>query len=302
MNVWDMQLCPAVKDIPEGAKVHNEVIILEWKELINILHLVNESDLTSYTEKSLIRDFFEVVNSQFDYLNPYNALSKCHSYYLANKRIEQILKDIALIPDNVKMHSGWGYNITVDLPEFKKIALTLHHDEKDIWSGITLAVDFGSTVSQARKFYSNVNSYDDLEDLRDFSFYCNFHLAVQAQNIMFFKSPENSIQQYFKYWKSDVHNNFGGVLKDELHDKFLLNYEKKGLIVYDSQKQQDVKDVILSKRYPRINICPAIYGEYYISREDATKLDSKNNLSVHFKEKIEEIMNKLNHSVATILK
>ncbi|MDM1299457.1 hypothetical protein HXZ94_13255 [Empedobacter falsenii] len=300
-NVWENQLCPAKKDIPIEAELLKSVAVLEWKEIINILHRINESNITSYQDKLLINDFFELINLNFDYLNPFNDFSKCRSSYLANKRIEQILKEISFTSDKVKHHSGWGYYIELDFPEIRKIALLLHTDNTDNWKGLTVAADFGSTVSQARAFYSKIQSHKAIMDLSDFDAYCNLHLAFKNQNLVFLKSPEDCLPRYFDYWKSDVRDNFGGVLKDKLNNSYLNEYVDKGILIYNQDKQDEVTNVIMNKGYTRINICPAIYVEHYISKDEATNLDKVGKLIPHITTKMKEVLNILEHSLNGIL-
>lgn len=301
-NVWEGQLCPAKKDIPDDAELVNKVAVLEWREIINILHRINEGNNVFYHDKILIGDFFELINSNFDYLNPFNNLSKCHSSYLADRRIEQVLKEVAVIPDKVKYHSGWGYYIELDFPEIKKVALLLHVDEKGNWDGLTIGADFGSTVSQARAFYTKVESFNTIRELSDFSVYCNLHLAFKNQNLLFFVSPENSIQKYFNYWKSDVWENFGGVLKEKLIENYLKEYVSEGILIFDQEKQDEVTDVIMNKGYSRVNICPAIYMEHYISKEEAIRLDKNNELINYITTKMKEVLRIVDHSFDEVFK
>lgn len=294
-NVWEEQLCPAKKDIPEDAELINKVAVLEWKEIINFLHRISENSSTPPSERLMIGDFFELINTSFDYLNPYNDFSKCHSSYLANKRIEQILREIAFQPDKVKYHYGWGYYLELEFLEIKKIALLLRTDEKGNWNELTIAADFGSTVSQARAFYQRVESYQHIEDLKEFEVRCNLHLAFRSQNLVHLQSPKGSIQKYFNYWKSDVWSNFGGIPKEKLIDEFLKEYEDEGILILDQEKLAEINNVIMSKVYQRINICPSIYVMCNISREEACRLDKQGKLTSYLRIRMKEVLTILNY-------
>jgi hypothetical protein len=301
-NVWEDQLCPAKKDIPEDAELLKRPAVLEWKEIINFLHRVNESTTTPPHEKLLINDFFELVSTNFDYLNPFNDLSKCHSVYLANRRIEQILKDIAVDPNKVKYHSGWGYYIELDLPEIRKIGLLLSINSDGDWTDLCIGVDFGSTVSQARAFYQNIKSPQVFNALSEWDIYCNFHLSYQSKALVHFKSPDGSFEKYIQYWQQDVYGNFGGVLKEELESSFLEEYVAEGILIYDAEKKEEVRGTIMEPRYPRINICPAIGMEYYISKDDAVKLDRNSMLISEVAKRMKEVLGILSHSLVETLK
>jgi len=299
-NVWENQLCPAQKDIPEDSILLNRPAVLEWKVIINFLHNINNNPNTSNIEKHLISDFFIFINEKFDYLNPYNEFKKCHSPYLANRRIEKILMEIAFNEELVSLHSGWGYHIQLDFPEIKKIALLLNSSDED-WTGLIIAADFGSTVSQARHLYNNISDYSLFETYNDWSTYCNLHLAFQSTNLVHLSSPEGVNERYFNYWKSDVWTNFGGKPKEELRDN-LEEYKAEGIINYDAGKQLEVTSKIFNKGYQRINICPALYQEYYISRKEAENLDDIGQLAEFIKMRMKEVLSKLAHPVDQVFK
>lgn len=301
-KVWENQLCPAVKDIPEDAELINRVAILEWKDIINILHRINESTSTPYNDKILINDFFELINLKFDYLNPYNDFSKCHTTYLAEKRIEQLLKEIVVASEKVKYHQGWGYYVELDFPEIKKIALLTKKDTDGNWNGISVAADFGSTVSQARKFYNNISSFDSLQNIAGFDIRCNMHLSFRNSGLVGIESPKDVSEKYYSYWKKDVNKTFGGVLKENLISDYLNVYEKNGIIKYDQEKQDEIKAVILDKNYTRINICPALYFEHFISKEDAMRLDKKGELAIYINNKMKDVLGLLSHNLSDIFK
>ncbi len=296
-NVWENQLCPSIKDIPEDSTLIKKTIILEWKEIINFLHNINESEITLPNEKLLISDFFDLVNSHFDYLNPYNDFSKCHSNYLVSKRIDQILKEISIIQEKVKFHSGWGYYIELDFPEIKKIALLQHYDKDGIWNGLTIGADFGSTVSQAREFYTKITS---LDEIKEWSIYPNFHLAFKNQNLAFFKSP--NLDKYFNYYndKNGIWTKIRQIPKIELQN-WLNNLVNLGVLEYPNEKKEEVEAKIMNKGYTTVNLCPALYMEYYISKEDAIELDKKGKLIPLIKNEMKKILGIVDHNAKNII-
>ena len=296
-NVWENQLCPSINDIPEDSTLIKEPIILEWKEVINLLHNINESETTLPTEKLLISDFFDLVNAHFDYLNPYNDFSKCHSNYLVSKRIDQILKEISSIQDKVKFHSGWGYFIEIDFPEIKKIALLDHYDKDGNWNGLSIGTDFGSTVSQAREFYKKIES---LDDINKWSIYPNFHLAFKNQNLVFFNSP--NLKEYFKYYndKENIWTKIRQIPKVELQN-WLNNLVNIGVLDYPNEKKEEVNSKVMSKGYTTVNLCPALYMEYYISKEEAIKLDKSGKLIPLIKSEMKKILGIVDHNTENII-
>jgi hypothetical protein len=110
------------------------------------------------------------------------------------------------------------------------------------------------------------------------------------------------LPKYFDYWKSDVWDNFGGIPKDQLNEKYLDEYVNEGILIYDQGKQDEVKNVILKKGYTRVNICPAIYAEHSINKEDAMKLDKDGKLISYITSRMKEVLGILGYPLNTILK
>ena len=188
-------------------------------------------------------------------------------------------------------------------PDFvrKSASILLNNDENGNWQGIYLAADFGSTVSQARAFYQRISSFQVIQELKNFNSQCNLHLAIRSQNKIHFHSPKNSEHKYFEYWKKDVWDNFGGVLKEKLNDEYLNEYVKKGILIYDQEKKEEVNNDIIVKGYQRINICPAIYVTHHITREKASNLDKNGKLASYLKTRITEVLSILNYPLDSII-
>lgn len=295
-KVWENQLCPAFNDIPRGSRLFNKPVIIEWKEIINILHNINNSKFSNYYEKTIINDFFEFVNINFDYLNPFNSLDKCESVYLAEKRVEQIVIEVAQNFEKVKYHRNWGHFIELEFEEVTNIALQLTVNDKNEWTELTIAVDFGSTVSQARNFYKSVKTYDKIRNAKSFKAYGNLHLAFRNTNLLYFESDESLTEKYFQYWKSGPGLESYGGIKKELLTKLIAKYKKDGVINIDYSKDKEFKSSIISKEYSRINVCPAIYMEYKIAKLEAMKMDKSNDLVKHIREKMNEVLEIVNTS------
>lgn len=290
-DVWEKQLCPSIKDVSDESKVIDQPVILEWKEIIDGLHLIINSDHTLNNEKLMVNDFFELINSSFDYLNPYNKFSRCHSNYLANKRIEELLKNISTSPDAVNRHRGWAHAIEVNLPEIKKIGLLLHTDESDKeWKGISIGMDFGSIIKQARKFYRRIESFEEIKRLKDWEAIGNFHLAFTRDNLVFFNS--NNVESYFNHFhkEENIKNKARQIPTNDLNI-FLEELSGNKIIEYNHDKKEEVQRVILNKGYSTINVCPALYLRYFINRKEVIRLDESYELEQVIREQINLALN-----------
>lgn len=287
-DVRDLQLSPGAADIPAESDLVEKAAVLEWKEIIKFLHLINGSNGTPQQEKNLIDDFLELIETSFSELKPYDKLSLCgDSIYLLEKRVEQILRSIAGADVVVDYHRGWGYYIETNLPEIRKVALLLEKDAHDTWSGVRLVAEFGSTVTQSRMFY-NRDGLNKILDIEGVKCRGNLHLAFRGKNLLFFDSPEDSAEKYLEYWKT---HDFGG--KDKKSDlvNLLNQYIKDGIIIFnDDKKGQQLDSEIMKKRYSKISICPSFSVEYYIPRVDALQKDTKGELVNDLSNKIREIL------------
>jgi hypothetical protein len=109
-------------------------------------------------------------------------------------------------------------------------------------------------------------------------------------------------RKYFEYWKSDVWGNFGGVPKLDLVDKFLNEFVQEGIITIETEKEMELDEVIMKKGYQRINICPAIYMEHYLGKEEVISMDKAGQLVPYIKSKMIEVLGILGHPLNLIIK
>ncbi|MFN9113327.1 MAG: hypothetical protein ACK5XN_24925, partial [Bacteroidota bacterium] len=286
-DVRDLQLSPGAADIPAESDLVEKAAVLEWKEIIKFLHLINGSNGTPQQEKNLIDDFLELIETSFSELKPYDKLSLCgDSIYLLEKRVEQILRSIAGKDEVVGYHRGWGYFIEANLPEIRKVALLLEKDAHDTWSGLSLVAEFGSTVTQSRMFY-NRDGLNKILDIKGVNCRGNLHLAFRGKNLLFFDSPEDSAEKYLEYWKT---HDFGGKDKENDLVNLLNTYADAGMIIFDNSKKEQLEIQIMKKGYSMISICPSFSVEYYIPRVDALQKDTKGELVNDISNKIREIL------------
>lgn len=296
-NVWTGQLSPSKKDIPEEGFLFKEPIILEWKEILNQLHRINNSVASLLHERHLISDFFELVNKSFSYLKPYDDFSKCTTPYLYNQRVKGLLESIQPDHSKIKHHKGWGNYIELDIPEVKKIGVLNHFDkETGRWSGLYITLDFGSTMTQSRSFYKKISSYQAIENYIDWKIYGNLHLAFSSSNLVFFDTPEERLEEFFNFFsdKKERKNRIRQIPKVDL-GSFLNDLKERKIIILTRDKEQEVEEKIFNKGYTTINLCPAILMRYFIPAEKAIKLDKQGELIEIVKSKIQEILELVDH-------
>jgi hypothetical protein len=300
-NVWENQLCPSKSDISEYSELIEIPAILEWKEIINILHNIQDIQGISFQEKRLINDFFELINSNFSFLNPYDKLSKCTDKFLIEKRIQNILNAIALKPDLVQYHTNWSYYIDLKYSEIRKIALKLNYENNDDWS-LSIICDFGATVGQARAFYRKVNNYNKIQKYlnNNWIVFPNLHLSFKNQNLLWFNSPVNSIQNYFQYWNT-TQNDIKQFRKTDIPE-YLSNLKNKGIIEFEVIDIERLNEKVMQKGYTTTNLCPSIQFRYVFPKKYCIENDNGNILVNQIKSKMIEILSILDYPTDDFIK
>lgn len=306
-NVWKEQLCPSRKDLPGDDTGSHGLIskpaVLEWKEIINMLHCIAELPISSYHEKVLIGDFLQYVNQSYNWLNPYDSFKKCNDdAYLIKKRIQKILSEVATNPDSIDYHMGWADYIPLNYWEIKQLPLCLHFANPQDWQ-IEIICVFGSTGWQAKYFYEKVKSWQLIESLQKSGWYVrgDFHLAVQSDNIIDFDTPDENLRTYFEYW-CDVWNTRKGVqISRDNVQEYLQDLANKGLINFDDAKREEM-EIHLSKRYQKFNICPSLWVSFNYGREDCISKDVGQQLINEIKLRMKEALSVLGNPTAEFIK
>lgn len=281
-KVWEKQLCPNSKHIPEEAYLSSKPIAISTRVVLTLLDELLENPATSATERKLIGDFRWFVNNHFPDLNPFKTYSASLTYQLAQRRTESLLQEIANNDELVRYHQGWGHYIDIiDQPEIRKIGLLLERDAtSETWTGLRIAADFGSTQGQAKAFYANPNvTLDQVQAIERVTVTGNLHLAKVTSNVIHFATYEDRFEAYFAYWKTH-----GPHLRQI---KRAQTEQAEGFQpFYDGLKSQQLivaQDAIFESKvmeagYQSLNVCPSIYITRFISRDDVIALEAKGEL------------------------
>lgn len=291
-RVWEEQLNPSKFNISgQETDVIEKPCIIAWKDLILWLNQFTISDRNNYSERLLGADFLSYVNEQFPELNPFDRFDLCRrSRPLMQKRVEKLLKNIALDADLVKYHHGWGYYIETPYASIRKLGLILYVDRLEV------SLYFGDTQSQAKAFYPkniDVNSFQSAGwDIRP-----NFHLAYMTSNKVWFESDD--LERYLTYWNSNAHTLHQLPSHDSVKH-FLSNLVKEGIIL--SGKEEVMQSAIYDTNMQGINVCPGLCFLYQYGFQALENLDRDSKMEESIKEKITYcVKNVLNISVKDIL-
>lgn len=301
-DIGESQLCPSEKDIDteDNCILHKNYINLTWSEIIKWLNRLSESSHISHSEELLIDDFFSFVDNDFVNLNPFDKLHLCKSEHLVQRRLKNILMDIASEPESVGWHSKWANALPTPSYNFiGKVGIPLHnYDEENYRFHVTLIM--ADTIGQARPFYhKDYNIVDMLNlNLDGWKVGANFHIGFMEANIVFFETDERQREAYIHYWQKNRipqinaypnESNVFNALNDYLDQLASLN-----LIGYDSGKKEEVYkafggDIVRKKA----SIRPGFYMQKILYKKDAELLDKENKLTAVIKKEIVYVFHKL---------
>ncbi len=292
-NVWKEQLNPNLSKWIDEHKEHMDTTpqlvkvpaILEWKEIIKKLNEILLIDAVGGAEGLIISDFLDFINRNFPSLNPYDNLTLCkNNRELIEKRVKNILMSVSTEEALVDYHKGWTYYIKSDLPDIAKVGIEIGFDQ-DKLKGLWLSLYFGDTSSQAKSFYNRKIDYSKIEHLINEGWKCdpNFHLSHIRLGLVWLKTPEGSMQDYYSFWKENV-NRIDQYGKEEIRT-LLSELDRLKLIIL---KNDELDTQIFKTNRDRINVCPGLGLSYEYPAEKAKALDSMDNLIDDIKERIRE--------------
>jgi hypothetical protein len=280
-NVWEGQLLP---NLAAGSKVHIDqaLAVVSWRTLIERLSSLLERKLIHGAECLIVEDFFEFVDNNFFYLNPYGSFSLCKGRkFLLQKRCVSILESI-VAPDSVRVKRRQGGDFSfIELAAGAATDAYFYPDrdyvdtgENGEWS-VAINIHPGDTIRQARKFFENVNKdeFFGLEE-KDWIIKPNLHFAFMAKHLCWAKGTKVSIRDYFEYWCGEAEIG-----------QYARRPDPEGFQAYFQQWLNDgmisTSDIVeLEKHFTNterqsINVCPGFSVSFIWSKTEAERIDNQ---------------------------
>lgn len=301
-NVWEEQLDPNLSSI----KNKDDIIligipaIVEWKDIIRDINSILNLESVSGSEKSILNDFIDFVNSNFSFLNPYDRLSLCNNNIsLVQKRIQNILLEIAADKNDVKYHPGWAYYIETGFSDVRMAAIQVPEETNGDYY-LLISLYFGDTISQARKFYRRQIPFEEISNLgQGWECVSDFHLSHIQTHIILFNKETGKVQEYYNYWL----NNIDKIKQYPKHElvEYLKELHKKDIIKLTDSISNELQLKLINTERKTANLAPAIGLHYKIDRKTAEKLDNSNLLTMECKKRFKEGLSILKEKI-TFLK
>jgi hypothetical protein len=306
-NIWLAQANPSEKNLRETTteiiKVNPK---LEWKKIITIFRKAIEIKIISGQEKLIVNDFFEFVDGHFSVLNPFDNLSLCkNNNELIEKRIKNILEEIASNPEDVFYHRSWSHYIKTNFNEIQQMALRLSRETEkaEDWN-LIIDLSFADTATQAFHFYQSVKTFKPVQNLIEngWNVKTNFHLGFRASGLVWMDRSTDieKIKNYFEFW----HDNPSTIRmhkKEKELPELLNSLDKINIVNISGAERDELERQIYKKNYQSISVRPSILVEYYISASDAMKMDKEKTLVKFVSTKMKEALFMLQHEI-TFLK
>ena len=281
-NVWFGQLNPSRQNLAEGTIVYSSQIILEWEKIIKQLNHLLSVPTTSGYEKIMIEDFLSYVDESFPHLNPYVSFHHCkRNPELLSRRINNLLKSIALDESMVKYHRGWGFYIQTPYDQIQQIGLIPSQNEKGF--NIELSMYFADTQSQAISFYKSNPRIGHLKNTK-WTFYANFHVSFMTSHLVWFESEDD--EKYLQFWKDNVNI----ICQQKRADvpKYFKKLVDEKVINMTKELEEKLKSKFYDTAMQTLNICPGFGFIFTFSISEAEELDKSGKLKFILAEKIKE--------------
>ncbi len=286
-NVWEEQLSPSVKSLPEDIEIIEIAAILEWKKIIKDLNNLIKNNLIGKAEKEIVADFLDFVDKHFPLLNPYDNFSDCKdNIELMHRRIKNLLKKtVAKQEDDVEYHTGWScYYLKTPFPEIWMIGFPIKEKEND-WT-FRIELWFGDTLSQSRELYKSKINYDKIISLEKngWGYSPNFHISFMQKHLVWFDTPNKSKKDYINYWIKNISDikQYSKVELNALLEKLLKNQ----IVEIGDEDKAEIKNKITDTNRTNFYISPGFGLTYSFKSNEVKELDSKNKLSDEIKNKI----------------
>jgi hypothetical protein len=293
-NVWFGQLSPSLSNLSEETNIYTNAVVLEWKEIIKHLNSVLTLETLSGYDRIMIEDFLEFIDDKFPFLNPFDSFHLCKgNVELLNRRVFNILKEIAIDENLVQYHKNWGHYIKTSFKQIQQVGLIIGTDEKTWW--LELSLYFGDSQIQAQSFY---RSNPDFSKLKTGYYRPNFHVSFASSNLVWFHSPDK--KKFVDFWVKNVSEIYQHSKKDI--PTFLKKLEKNKVIQIDSVTDENLKKKFYDTEMQTLNICPGIGVVFEFDSITAEKLDLNGEFVKTLKDKIQEGLSIINIDSSLLIK
>lgn len=285
VGAWQLQPSKESMGEEQQFEVDPEPVTLAWREILRVLTDLELRGLINPTEKVLIRDFVDYVDTHHPKLNPFDHFSVCrNNLHLLNRRCEAILRKI---DPNEAWHRSWPIIGVKKAHAFKQVWLKAEeHEHGSTWQ-IRLELWPGDNMQQARNFWKKVDT-DKLLALqqKDWRILRNLHFSYAGTHLAW-ATTTLTVSDYIKYWKSNHEEKIISFYPDV--GSFRHNWEQ--LIADGLISQADVtplEEVSTQTKRDYISMSPGLGVCYTWPEKLASQFDLNGDFIKEVKQRIRE--------------
>ena len=274
-------------DAPAGLDVQPVLADLDWKDLVGTLRLIRERDLVAGAEALLVDDFLELIDSDFDYLNPYATFAICrNSKHALRRRCSRLAEELA--PGRVQYHVGGGDTIRLGPGAVGEVWLDTWFDERHE-GHLDLCLYAADTFAQAHDFYAglDVTSFLALADA-GWDMYPVLKFSRIQQVLTRVERSPGGLEAYLRSWKDRLARERLRELDASTGDaaSFLKALTDEGVLT-----GEDAEGVLQkAEGASRLRVCPAVGMELLLPLTSASDLERRGLLVSHLAERLDEAM------------
>ena len=257
-DVWEGQLQPSRGSFPRGIKdvdLHEWAICLEWSEVLEGVLKYADSRTASFASGELVRDFLSFVEKIHPELTPYRKFSLCGDKLEAlNRRVICLLNDLTNNREDLgRRRDPQGLeSISRRNCIAERIVIGIEKVENHwkLWMGIWPA----NTVSQARRFYPNVNQQLFLQlqgDDYGWTIKPYLHFSFMGTCLVQAKT-KLKVQEYLNYFQNEEYGQIAA--NEDTLLPLVEQWKEKDLI--SLADQQEIIDKFINTDRQHINVIP----------------------------------------------
>ena len=283
-NVWEEQLSPSQNAISDNCReivsLHDLAICLEWPDILEAVLKYSDSEIASFGNRNIARDFLSFTEKFHPNLTPYRTYILCGNRESALNRRTVCLVDTVAKKSGLEVHNR--YNYCLDRPDgiARIIAFQIViNSNRNTWN---LRIDLwpASTASQAYNFCESLNRSEFLNlDESKWIVTPNLNFSFRGTKLYYPTNDWNS-ESYMEYFFGQEIR-YGRNNSSELEELLEL-WSENGLIRCEDTLK--IKQIFQNRKFFDINPEFSVYREF--NSEIVIRMESQDRLEKYIIESL----------------
>ena len=260
-----------------------------WQDLLAVLSDLVERDLIAGAERLVIEDFLDLVEAYFPAIGPYSTISRCGANVFRLERRLDAVQGIAVGTDDGKAQ-GWR-----NISGTQKILMAWLGYPSDV-SAVSLRMYPADTLGQARHFYADLESVQDVLALRSKGWRIepNFHWGFMAPGYAWASSP-CTVEDYCAYWVEHISGSRELVRSE--WDSYLTMLQANSIL--DASGRDAFEQELAGSQRQKASPRPGLFCEVTWHLAEAAQLDARRIFIDAVRHRINEMLGALQAPLLT---